>query len=140
LLKLVGGAYLLWLGWRAARQAIQFPGADGGPKPQEAGTAVAPSIGRLYLQGLAMHLTNPKVILSWLAIVSLALPVGAPASATLPVVGACISLGLLVFGGYAVVFSIEPARRLLARVGRWLHGLLALVFGVAGIKLLLARS
>ena len=137
-LKLIGGAYLLWLGWRAARQALHsgadMPTADASQSPSP------PATGRLYLQGLAMHLTNPKVILSWLAIVTLALPAGAPASATLPVVAACVTLGLAVFGSYALVFSTGQARRWLAKAGRWLHGLLALVFGVAGIRLLLART
>ncbi len=139
LLKLIGGAYLLWLGWRAARQAIHFPPSDG-PRPDNERSENSTSPGRLYLQGLAMHLTNPKVILSWLAIVTLALPAGAPASATLPVVAACVTLGMGVFGSYAVVFSTERARHWLTRAGRWLHGLLALVFGVAGLKLLLART
>lgn len=78
-------------------------------------------------------------ILAWIAIVSLALPPGASVSAALSVVAGCLCLGVLVFGGYALAFSTAAARRLYGSVRGWLEGALALVFGVAGIKLLMSR-
>jgi threonine efflux protein len=71
-LKLVGGVYLLWLAIRAARAAMVAPTA-----PEMLAIVPQETIKKLYLRGLALHLTNPKAILAWLAIVSLALPRGA---------------------------------------------------------------
>jgi threonine/homoserine/homoserine lactone efflux protein len=55
------------------------------------------------------------------------------------VVPGCLVIGMLVFGGYAALFSTATARRLYARTRRALEGCLAIVFGVSGIKLLTSR-
>ncbi|VFR93790.1 putative membrane protein [plant metagenome] len=58
LLKIAGSAYLLYLAWQAFRAA---PNAS-------AAAAAAPEAGRrLYLRGILMNLTNPKVSLFFLA-------------------------------------------------------------------------
>ena len=134
-IKMFGGAYLLWLASKSARAALT-------PASQApvGGNRETASALRVYCRGLGLHITNPKAILAWVAIVSLALPMGAPTSAAASVVAGCLCLGGLVFGGYALVFSTATARRIYGSVRRWLEGALALVFGVAGIKLLLSRA
>ncbi|MDR7308574.1 LysE family transporter [Rhodoferax saidenbachensis] len=130
-MKVVGGLYLLWLAFKSGRAASQ-PHA-----PDNTATAAANASARtLYLRGAAMHLTNPKAILSWLAIVTLALPPGAPHSVALAVVAGCMVLGVLIFFGYALAFSTPTARRVYTTARRWLEGLLAAVFGFAGLRLL----
>jgi threonine efflux protein len=130
-LKLVGGVYLLWLAIRAARAAMVAP-----TTPEMLAVVPQETIKKLYLRGLALHLTNPKAILAWLAIVSLALPRGASTLDALGVVFGCVGLGVLVFGGYALAFSTLAARRIYSVLRRWLEGALAFVFAVAGFKLL----
>lgn len=132
-LKIVGGLYLLWLAWKSARSALT--------RDLHAATTdeSTPLVG-LYGRGLAMHLTNPKAIMSWLAIVSLALPQAAPPGYALSVVACCMVLALFVFCGYALLFSTAFARRGYVKVRRWLEGALAVVFGVAGFKLLASRA
>jgi threonine/homoserine/homoserine lactone efflux protein len=129
-LKLAGGAYLLWLAVKSARAALKassvvptLPKSEALPK-------------RLYLRGLGFHLTNPKAILTWLSIVSLALPQGGTASHALLVVAGCNVIGFVVFGGYALLFSTPAVRRFYVAIRRWLEATLAIVFGVAGIKML----
>src|SRR5450830_1712879 len=134
LIKLLGGLYLLWLAGKSARAAFT-PAA---PPSLKRDREMEPAL-RLYARGLGLHITNPKAILAWIAIVSLAVPPGASVSAALSVVAGCLCLGVLVFGGYALAFSTAAARRLYGSVRRWLEGALALVFGVAGIKLLMSR-
>lgn len=130
-MKVIGGLYLLWLAFKSGRAAAQ---ADA---PQHAAdTARGLRARTLYLRGAAMHLTNPKAILSWLAIVTLALPPGAPHSVALLVLAGCMLLGILIFFGYALAFSTPTARRLYTAARRWLEGLLAAVFGYAGLRLL----
>ncbi|WP_207484036.1 LysE family translocator [Arenibaculum pallidiluteum] len=134
-IKLLGGLYLLYLAWRSARSAM----AGGAPRPQGGGTQ-RDGLPAIYLQGLLLHLTNPKAILAWLAIMSLGLGDSGHASAVPAIIGGCAGLGVMVFGGYALVFSTGPMVRLYARARRWLEAVLALFFGFAGLRLLLSRS
>jgi threonine efflux protein len=132
--RVVGGLYLLWLAWKSARSALT-------PQMPLAHTTRTPdSSQRLYVRGLLLHLTNPKAILVWLSIVSLAVPATGGTSHTAPVVLGCMGIGVFVFSSYAVLFSTGTARRAYGSIRRWLDGSLAVVFSVAGVKLLSSRS
>lgn len=58
-LKLIGGAYLLYLGWMSFRSAKAATAISGGQKhiPYK----------KLYVRGIIMNVTNPKVSLFFLA-------------------------------------------------------------------------
>ncbi|KVT88869.1 hypothetical protein WT25_05830 [Burkholderia territorii] len=62
---------------------------------------------------------------------------------TLPSQGAlvlgCAAIGCGVFAGYAWLFSVAPVRRIYMRTHKALDGCLAVVFGIAGIRLLASR-
>lgn len=134
-MKILGGIYLLWLAFKSAKSAL---------KPNalliEPGTELQRSVMGLYLQGAAMHLTNPKAIFVWLSIVALALPTSAHLSDALLIVAGCIPIGLAVFCSYALIFSTMPARRAYLRTRRWFDGSLAVLFGYAGIRMLTSRA
>jgi threonine efflux protein len=133
-IRVVGGLYLLWLAWKSARSALT-------PQMPLAGTTRTPdSSQRLYVRGLLLHLTNPKAILVWLSIVSLAVPATGGVSHTAPVVLGCMGIGVFVFSSYAVLFSTATARRVYGSIRRWMDGSLAVVFSVAGVKLLTSRG
>lgn len=134
-MKLLGGTYMAWLAFRSTRSAL-------GPDIDRSGPArgARNSVARTYVYGAAMHLTNPKAIFVWLAIVTLALPVSASKQDALIVVAGCAVLGVLVFGGYALVFSTATARRTYLSLRRWFEGLLALVFGYAAIRMFLSAG
>ncbi|MET3228246.1 UNVERIFIED_ORG: threonine/homoserine/homoserine lactone efflux protein [Burkholderia sp. 1263] len=136
-IKIAGGLYLLWLGFKSARSAF-----SAGALPANTVRQDEP-LGRLYLRGLLLHLTNPKAILVWLSIVSLAMaPDGGAShvSHTAPVVLGCMCIGVSVFSSYAVLFSTASARRVYVAIRRWLDGSLAIMFGIAGIKLLTSKN
>ncbi|CAN7716052.1 LysE family translocator [Paraburkholderia sp. DD10] len=136
-IKIAGGLYLLWLGFKSARSAF-----SAGALPANTVRQDEP-LGRLYLRGLLLHLTNPKAILVWLSIVSLAMAPGDGASHvshTAPVVLGCMCIGVSVFSSYAVLFSTASARRVYVAIRRWLDGSLAIMFGIAGIKLLTSKN
>lgn len=133
-IKIAGGLYLLWLGVKSARSAFR-------PGKLPAATARQDEpFRRLYLRGLALHLTNPKAILVWLSIVSLAVSPAGGASHTVPVVLGCMCIGASVFSSYAVLFSTASARRVYVAIRRWLDGSLAIMFGIAGFKLLTSKT
>lgn len=134
-MKILGGGYLLWLAWRAARSALRSNVAAAA----EAAIGGAVTARQQYLRGVAMQLTNPKSILAWLSIATLALPAGASVQTIIALVAGCLVLGVGVFGGYALAFSTAFARRAYLRSRRVLDGFLAVVFGIAGIKLITSR-
>jgi len=130
-IKIVGGCYLLWMAYKAARSA----GKKGENKIASSGTTT--SLALLYRRGLLLHLANPKAILVWLAIISLGMHLGASAIVLPLIVGGCALLGMLVFGSYALLFSTAAAGRVYLRLRRLIEGIFALFFGAAGIRLLL---
>jgi threonine/homoserine/homoserine lactone efflux protein len=135
LVKLIGGLYLLWMAWQAARKALRGARADAG-----ADAGPAPGYGRLYLRGAAMHLTNPKAVVVWLSVVSLAMPAGAAAADALAFVASCVPLSAAIFTCYALAFSTSPARRAYRAGERGINAVLAGVFGYAGARMLLSTS
>lgn len=133
-LKIFGGGYLLWLAFKSGRSALRTA-----PARTHASDAQL-SLRRLYTRGVLLHLTNPKAILVWISVVALASPAHGGAPHMLTTVAGCLAIGMLVFGSYAALFSTPTARRVYLSIRRWLDGGLAVVFGLAGLKLLTSRT
>ncbi len=133
ILRILGGLYMLYLAWRAFRSATTA--AD--PAQWTAGSRQ--SLKRNFLLGYAVHLTNPKAIFGWLAIISLGLPPNASATAVALIVGGCLVTGFSVFMGYALLFSTPRALKVYKSARRAIDGTLGVLFAAAGTKLLLTR-
>ncbi|ABK08737.1 LysE family translocator [Burkholderia orbicola] len=131
-IKMVGGVYLLYLAFRTGRSALK-PGP--GFAKMEPGRPTPP-YRRLYRQGILMHIGNPKAVLAWMAIMSLGLQEHASGGTLPAIIGGCALLGVIVFGGYAVLFSTARMIAVYARLRRWIEGTLSAVFAVAGVNLL----
>jgi threonine/homoserine/homoserine lactone efflux protein len=86
-----------------------------------------------------MHLGNPKSVLAWIALVTLGLGPDASWQGVALILGGCAVLSATIFCGYAVLFSTTPMVRLYRRARRWIEGTLSIVFGFAGLRLLLPR-
>ena len=134
-IKIFGGAYLLWLAYKAFRSAsakaeLQARQLDGG---------VRTPLG-YAMRGYIVQMTNPKAALSWIAIISLGLQHGAPFW-----VGAVIVLGTFVLSIvshvlYAVAFSTDRMVKLYSRARRYIQTALGTFFAVVGLKLLFSRD
>jgi threonine/homoserine/homoserine lactone efflux protein len=136
-LKIVGGLYLLYLAFKAGKAAL----ASGDQAVSHRGPNRALVSGaELYRRGLLMHLSNPKSILAWIALVTLGLGPNSSWHTLAAILGGCAVLSVTIFCGYAVIFSTAPMVRMYRRARRWIEGVLALFFGVAGLRLLLARA
>lgn len=131
-IKIVGGFYLLYLALRAGRSALKPAHDIAGTNAGRAG----PRYRALYRQGLFMHIGNPKAILSWIAIMSLGFRAEGSAGMLPAIIGGCAILGIIVFGGYALLFSTASMVALYTRLRRWIESVLSAVFAIAGIKLL----
>jgi threonine/homoserine/homoserine lactone efflux protein len=130
--KIFGGLYLLWLAFKSGRTALATVDDGTSLKAQRMQTLTS-----FYARGALLHLTNPKAILVWVSIVTLSS--SSSVSTHGAVIPGCAVIGCLVFGGYALLFSTDSARRLYARTRRAMEGCLAIVFGIAGIRLLASR-
>jgi len=135
-LKVIGGAYLLFLASKACRSAL----TSNERFANELSSAPKVSGWKLYQRGLLMHLTNPKAILSWIATMTLGLGPGATTSTVAIILAGCAVLSVTIFGGYAVVFSTAPMVRAYQKARRWIEGALAMVFAGAGLRLLFGRA
>ena len=104
--KLVGAAYLIWLGIRTLR------GRDEEDLPEQA--APAP-LSRAYTQGVVVNVLNPKTALFFLAFLPQFVDpdAGRPAPQMLILGALFVTLGVLSDGTYALVAS---------RLGEWLRG------------------
>lgn len=131
IIRYFGGAYLLFLAWKAARSA--FSG-------KELETRTMSGSGRaLFTKGLLLHLTNPKAILFFGSLYSLGIPAGTPVEGLVVVIAAVGIQSFLVFHGYALLFSSSAVTRVYLRLRRWFEGVFAVAFGAAAFKVLTAR-
>ena len=133
-LKLAGAAYLLYLAWGAWRAPASL-GAPGEPAQR------AQAWPRLVARGVVMNLTNPKVLLFFLALLpQFVTPGRGSVAGQIVALGALfIVAGSLVFG--AIVLAAGALRERLARSARaqrLLNRSAALVF--AGLALRLATA
>jgi threonine efflux protein len=136
-LKIFGGLYLLYLAIRATRSALTSDATASARVPQDDN---APSSVTLYRHGLIMHLANPKAVLAWIALVALGLGADASWHDVATILSGCAILSVTIFCGYALVFSTTPMIRLYRRARRWIEGVLAVFFGVAGLRLLMSQA
>ncbi|MEO0429481.1 MAG: LysE family translocator [Pseudomonadota bacterium] len=130
-LKVFGAAYLLWLAYRAFRSAatpshLQWPRSARGKN--------------LYLQGIAIQLTNPKAALQWIAIVGIGLGQDAPLWVGLALIVIATTLSLAVHVLYAVTFSTAPVVAAYQKCRRWIDGALGLFFSFAAFKIATYRQ
>ncbi|AKU14042.1 amino acid (threonine) efflux protein [Azoarcus sp. CIB] len=132
-LKFVGAAYLAWLAW----QVLTAP--DGG---DPAVGEVAPDGWRMYVRGIVMNLTNPKVILFFLAFLPQFVEAGAaPVALQVMWLGfVFIVATLLTFGAIALfAASIGQRLRSSATARRVLNKSAGLVFLGLAARLVLAE-
>ena len=130
------GGYLLYLAFKAARSAMKPDGAS--PSSPERDREF--SLSSIYRRGLLLHLTNPKAVLAWIALMTLGLEPGATWHTAAIIVAGCAILSVSIFSGYAVVFSTTPMIKAYGKARRWIEGTLVAFFGIAGVRLLLSRS
>ena len=97
-MKLAGGCYLLYLAFKSWRSAMARE------KPQQVQAMQPVSIRRCFVQGLLIHLTNPKAPLVWLATLSVGMGNTAPLPLLMLTVLLCAFMAMIVFVGYA--FSV----------------------------------
>ena len=125
-LKFLGGLYLLWLAFQSGRSAMRATAPDVEVSGEK----------RWFLRGLLLNMSNPKSVLAWMAALSMGLDgsdsLGAVVAATL----VCIVVGFANNAMYSLLFSVGGMMRGYRRCRRWIDGVVAGLFAVAGLGLL----
>jgi threonine/homoserine/homoserine lactone efflux protein len=133
-IRIAGGCYLLWMGLKSLRSATRphqvAPIAD-------TDTDISPL--HYYTRGLGLHLTNPKAILTWMAIISIGFHSGAPLWVGIVIVLGCSSISTLMHSFYAVAFSTRTVTGFYRRAARWIDGALGIFFTGLGLRLIFGR-
>lgn len=132
-MKIAGGLYLFYLAFRSWRSALT-PGHS--PRRQAGSTL---GLRGLFLRGLLLHLTNPKAPLVWLATLSVGLGDTAPTPFFILTIGLCAVVAIIVFVGYAFLFSTSAAARFYISFRRPFDAALVFLFSAAAIKILTSR-
>ena len=132
IIRYAGAGYLAWLGYRAARSAMQARHL----KPDDVGTA---SYFVAWTKGALIHLTNPKAVIFWGSILAIGSKPGAHAVSIAWIVGTCLSINFVLVTFYAMLFSSKLLTEAYLRARRWLEAVFAGFFGGAAGYLLINR-
>ena len=129
ILKILGGLYLIWMAYKSLISALT---AD--KKPTNNPKFVAKK--NLYSRGLALHLTNPKAILGWAAVITLSQTENGSTPVLIFTLLGCLAITFSIHFAYATLFASRTAMVAYAKARRKIEGVLAAVFGYAGLRLL----
>lgn len=131
-LKLLGGAYLLWLAFKSFRSATRKPHFETGSRPKSASS----NLPGFFYKGVLVHLTNPKPIFGWMATIALAASDNTPLAVYAIVVVSCTITSLTINITYALSFSSGTVTHFYAKFHHWFEVTFGTMFLAAGVKLL----
>ncbi len=134
LLKVAGGAYLVWLGVQALR-------SRGGVRVGDAG-ATGPSLTGLFVRGVVANAINPKVVLFFLSFLPQFVDTGrGGVAAQVAALGVVFTLQAALLFGLLGWFAGTVGQWLTARprAGLWLDRLAGAIFVGLGLRLIASR-
>lgn len=125
-LKLLGGAYLLWLALQSGRSAAKRaaplpPGATGG---------------RWFFRGLILNLSNPKAILAWMAAFSVGLTAENGLGQLVVGMGLCILITVANATFWAMLFSVGGMMAAYRKARRKVDVAVSGLFTIAGLGMI----
>jgi threonine efflux protein len=125
-LKVLGGVYLLWLGFQFGRQAIVS-------KLEETTVSIGQN---WFLHGFVLNLSNPKSVLAWMAALSVGLDSGDGTGAIIAATAVCIFVGFANNALYSILFSVGGMMRVYQKYRQWISSIAATLFTLAGFGLI----
>lgn len=132
LLRYIGAGYLLYLAYKSVRSACT-------KQDIQMEATVKPGLRSTYYKGLAVQLSNPKVILFFASIYAVLLPADMRQTELVILIVAISILANFVFQSYALMFSNPTVRSAYFRLRRYFESVFAAFFGYAGVKILKAE-
>ncbi len=124
-IKLAGGAYLVYLGLRMirARQQATIPAA----------AATAPRAARAFRRGLLTDLANPKTVMAFLSIFAIAFPAHPTHALSLAATLTIAAISLAWHSLLAYLFARSRLRQAYHRVGHWIDRIAGGVISAFGV-------
>ncbi|MEK6205158.1 MAG: LysE family translocator [Amylibacter sp.] len=132
ILRYAAAAYLLFLALKTLRSAFKYQKSINQK-------AFLGGYRQIFMRGMLIHLTNPKAILSWAAVYAIAVSPDATALGLLAMFGFLFSGSILIFIGYAFLFSATRIVSGYQCMRKGFEFMFAVLFGVASLKILTAR-
>lgn len=129
-----GAAYLIYLGYKLLRAGFAPPAIEAvnvSPQTRSPAQRTEP-----FVQGVITHLSNPKGVLYWSALLPQFLDSAHPLALQISLLGAfAVLVDIMVMIGYAIVFA--SASRLLhdSRYFRWIEIFAGAIFITSGLLL-----
>ncbi len=133
-IKIAGGCYLLWLGYKSFKSAFTKKSLEANPLYSHQ------NLMRYFMRGLTVQMTNPKAALAMTAIVTIGVQGQAPAWVSIVLVAGISLLSLAGHLMYAFAFSTKAVVDIYIQSRRWVEAALGAFFGLAGFRLLADRS
>lgn len=127
-LRLIGAAYLVYVGWRLLRAGTIARNARPEAAPKRLGR-------NPFAAGLMTTLSNPKSAVFWSSVFLVAVPPHAPSWVYVAIVGIVAVQASLWYGGIVLFFSTGFARKFYLRIGRYLDLVAGGVMVLLGLKL-----
>lgn len=130
--QVFGCAYLLYLAYKTLRSVFA-------KSELNVSSTSATDKGMLgfFVHGCALNITNPKAIMTWVAIISLGLAPNSPIWVVFAVIGGTMIFALVFYTSIAIAFSTMRMVSLYASAGRWIDGCMGLFFIYAAFALLI---
>lgn len=131
IIKLLSGAYLLYLGWHGLRsKPLQITNSIPSPQYQQC-------FWQVVQKGFWCNVLNPKVPLYFLSVFTVMLPASTSQTQLITLALAMILVTFLWFSAVAVIFSNSLVQRQFRRMGHWLDRVVGGLFIGFGLKVLL---
>jgi threonine/homoserine/homoserine lactone efflux protein len=130
-LKILGGAYLVYLGvmiWRGAADPLIVP---------EAGTAPSRSLFRSFLLGMTTQLANPKTAIFYASIFAALLPASPPLWMLLVLPPLIFAVEMGWYTVVAIAFSASAPRSVYLGWKAWIDRMAGAVMGALGARLII---
>lgn len=132
-IKIAGGAYLLWLAWKSFRSAIASQDGVVDLK-SKSGTAL-----QLWRAGFFVHITNPKAVIGWTAMIALGVTPTSPLWVSFVLVIGGVIISFICHAAYALLFSTKGMSSFYLKAKRPINFIFSAFFGFAGFKLITSR-
>lgn len=133
-IRVAGGAYLAWFGFKMLRSAWKGHGAiDIEDAPQNVAPLAA------LRTGFITNISNPKVIAYYVSLFGVMIPAQAPAAFYAAAVLTAVIVSTAWWSAVALFFRLPAVRRVFARVRRGFDAVVGGALLVFGIKLISGR-
>ena len=127
--QVLGGAYLLYLGWQAFRHAPD-------PLPTHTVSTARASALTAFQRGFVVNLTNPKVMVFFASVFASVYAPGLPEWTNLAVLAVIAAVELAWYSTVALALSTRAAQAVYGRAKRWVDRAFAAIIAVFGLRLI----